>query len=230
MYISFWASFQAKVPDVSVWVSFTVDASHQHFKQPHTHTHMFTNREKDDIRSKKIKAATARKPHHYTILPANPFNNCACEMCLLPRSSFIPSLFAVLNSLNWFLCSRVSCYFCILFGVLSALSAGFKPMLSFLYGLAFNVFSLNKISFQSICIFQVVLPFRSKFHLHTCSQVNCRLFDRTNSKLTRVDSLSKSEFVSDYLLQWKRDTEKKSMNACKSRHNLKCNHHYVYIA
>lgn len=68
----------------------------------HIHTHMFTNREKDDIRSKKIKAATARKPHHYTILPANPFNNCACEMCLLPRSSFIPSLFAVLNSLNWF--------------------------------------------------------------------------------------------------------------------------------
>lgn len=120
MYISFWASFQAKVPDVSVWVSFTVDASHQHSQQPHTHTHMFTNREKDDIRSKKIKAATARKPHHYTILPANPFNNCACEMCLLPRSSFISSLFAVLNSLNWFF---LLCFVLFLYTFRSALSS-----------------------------------------------------------------------------------------------------------
>lgn len=78
----------------------TLDASHQHFQHWTSNSHMSTHihldywhiKKKERKEKKRIKAATTRRPHHYTILPANPFNNCACKMyASFHRFSFIPS-------------------------------------------------------------------------------------------------------------------------------------------
>lgn len=71
--------------------------------EAHTHTYTIGTLKRKKERKNEIKATTTCRPHHYTILPANPFNNCACKMYTsFHRFSAIPALLSFHT--KWFLC------------------------------------------------------------------------------------------------------------------------------